>query len=270
MATIDLEVRMHTTAATAIVLLLVAPAAAWAEPSGESGSEKVIALVLFPDITLLDLVGPLQVLKGLPAPYRTVVVGERKEPMATDVGLALTPERTFAEVPRPYAVVVPGGPGSVAAMANAAVQAYLRSAAPGAEAVGSVCTGGLVLAATGLLEGRRATTHWAYARELDKLGAHYVRERWVEDGKFITAGGVSAGIDMAIALAAKLTDRATAQRIQLGIEYDPHPPFGGIDWSQVGEKELARQRQGGTGRRLTDAPRLLAGRPDLLKRLGLE
>ena len=261
---------MHTTAATAIVLLLLAPAAGWAEPSGESGSEKVIALVLFPDITLLDLVGPLQVLKGLPAPYRTVVVGEHREPMATDVGLALTPERTFAEVPRPYAVVVPGGPGSVAAMANAAVQAYLRSAAPGAEVMGSVCTGGLVLAATGLLEGRRATTHWAYARELDKLGAHYVRERWVEDGKFITAGGVSAGIDMAIALAARLTDRATAQRIQLGIEYDPHPPWGGIDWSQVGEKELARQRQGGTGRRLTEAPRLLAGRPDLLERLGLE
>jgi hypothetical protein len=105
--------------------------------------------------------------------------------------------------------------------------------------------------------------------ELERLGAHYVRERWVEDGKFITAGGVSAGIDMAIALAARLTDRATAQRLQLGIEYDPHPPFGAIDWGQVGEKELARQRQGGTGRRLTDAPRILAGRPDLLKRLGL-
>ena len=260
---------MHRTAATAIALLLLAPAAGRAEPSAEDGSEKVIALVLFPEMTLLDLVGPLQVLKSLPAPYRTVVVGERKEPMTTDVGLALTPERTFAEVPRPFAVVVPGGPGSVAAMGNEAVQSYLRSAAPRAEVVSSVCTGALVLAATGLLEGRRATTHWAYARELDKLGAHYVRERWVEDGKFITAGGVSAGIDMAIALAARLTDRATAQRIQLGIEYDPHPPLGGIDWSLVGEKELARQRQGGTGRRLTDAPRLLAGRPDLLKRLGL-
>ena len=259
---------MYRTAAAALSLLLLAPAAGRAEPPADGGSEKVIALVLFPDITLLDLVGPLQVLKSLPAPYRVVVVGERKEPMTTDVGLALTPERTFAEVPRPFAVIVPGGPGSVAAMGNEAVQGYLRSAAPRAEVVGSVCTGGLVLAATGLLEGRRATTHWAYARELEKLGAHYVRERWVEDSKFITAGGVSAGIDMAIALAARLTDRATAQRIQLGIEYDPHPPWGGIDWSQVGEKELARQRQGGTGRRLADAPRLLAGRPDLLKRLG--
>lgn len=260
---------MHRTAATAIALLLLAPAAGRAEPSAEGASEKVIALVLFPEITLLDLVGPLQVLKSLPAPYRTVVVGVRKEPMTTDVGLSLTPERTFAEVPGPFAIVVPGGPGSVAAMGNEAVQGYLRSAAPRAEVVGSVCTGALVLAATGLLEGRRATTHWAYASELEKLGARYVRERWVEDSKFITAGGVSAGIDMAIALAARLTDRATAQRIQLGIEYDPRPPFGGIDWSLVGEKELARQRQGGTGRRLKDAPRLLAGRPDLLKRLGL-
>jgi transcriptional regulator GlxA family with amidase domain len=260
---------MHRTAALAIALLLLAPAAGRAEPPAQVGSEKVIALVLFPDITLLDLVGPLQVLKSLPAPYRTVVVGERKEAMATDVGLSLTPERTFAEVPRPFAVIVPGGPGSVAAMGNEAVQGYLRTAAPAAEVVGSVCTGGLVLAATGLLEGRRATTHWAYSSELEKLGARYVRERWVEDGKFITAGGVSAGIDMAIALAARLTDRATAERIQLGIEYDPKPPFGGIDWSLVGEKELTRQRQGGTGRRLADAPRLLAGRPDLLKRLGL-
>ena len=239
-------------------------------PVEAEGSEKVIALVAFPELTLLDLVGPLQVLKSLPAPYRIVVVGERKEPMATDTGLAITPDRTFAEMPRPFAIIVPGGPGSVAAMGSPAVQGYLRSAAPGAEVVGSVCTGALVLAAAGLLEGRRATTHWAYAPELEKLGARYVRERWVEDGKLITAGGVSAGIDMALALAARLTDAATAQRIQLGIEYDPRPPLGAIDWSRVGEAQRERQRQGGTGRRLKDAARLLAGRPDLLKRLGIE
>jgi transcriptional regulator GlxA family with amidase domain len=235
----------------------------------ENESEKTIALVLFPELTLLDLVGPLQVLKSLPAPFRTIVVGERIGPMTTDTGLALTPEKKFDEVPRPYAVLVPGGPGSVAAMGNEAIQGYLRAAAAQAQVVGSVCTGALVLAATGLLEGRRATTHWAYAAELEKLGARYVRERFVEDGRFITGGGVSAGIDMALALAARLTDRATAERIQLGIEYDPHPPFGGIDWTRVGEAELARQRQGGTGRRLQDAPRLLAGREDLLRRLGL-
>lgn len=233
-------------------------------------AEKVIALVLFPEVTLLDLAGPLQVLKGLPAPFRVVVVGERREPVATDTGLALTAERTFEEVPRPFAIVVPGGPGSVAALGNEALQRYLRAAAPQAEVVGSVCTGALVLAAAGLLEGRRATTHWAYAPELEMLGVRYVRDRWVDDGKFITAGGVSAGIDMALALVARLTDRATAQRIQLGIEYDPRPPFGGIDWSGVGEVERQRQRRGGTGRRLQDAGRLLASRPDLLRRLGIE
>jgi hypothetical protein len=155
-------------------------------------------------------------------------------------------------------------------MGSEAIQGYLRQAAQTADVVSSVCTGALVLAATGLLEGRRATTHWAYAAELEKLGARYVRERWVSDGKFMTGAGVSAGIDMALALAARLTDRATAERIQLGIEYDPHPPFGGIEWTKVGANETARQRQGGTGRRLSDAPRLLAGRPDLLKRLGIE
>jgi len=236
---------------------------------GQQSEERVIALLLFPELTLLDLVGPLQVLKGLPAPYRTVVVGERKEPMLTDTGLALTPERTFAEVPRPFAIVVPGGPGSVASMANPAIQDYLRAAAPQAEVVGSVCTGALVLGAAGLLEGKKASTHWAYAKELERLGAIYVRARYVEDGKLITGGGVSSGIDMALALAARLTDKATAQRIQLGIEYDPRPPFGPIDWSRVGAPELERQRQGGTGRRLKDAPQLLKDRPDLLKRLGL-
>ena len=145
-------------------------------PVEAEGSEKVIALVAFPELTLLDLVGPLQVLKSLPAPYRIVVVGERKEPMATDTGLAITPDRTFAEIPRPFAIIVPGGPGSVAAMGSPAVQGYLRSAAPGAEVVGSVCTGALVLAAAGLLEGRRATTHWAYAPELQERAQPHVAQ----------------------------------------------------------------------------------------------
>lgn len=244
-------------------------AAGLGSAAAQPPEERVIALLMFPELTLLDLVGPLQVLKGLPAPYRTLVVGERKEPMLTDTGLSITPERSFAEVPRPYAVVVPGGPGSVAAMANPAIQGYLRSTAPQAEVVGSVCTGALVLGAAGLLEGKRTSTHWAYAKEVERLGAIYVRDRYVVDGKLITGGGVSSGIDMALALAARLTDEATARRIQLGIEYDPRPPFGPIDWSRVGAPELERQRQGGTGRRLKDAPQLLGDRPDLLKRLGL-
>jgi transcriptional regulator GlxA family with amidase domain len=238
--------------------------------AAQQPDERVIALLMFPELTLLDLVGPLQVLKGLPPPWRTRVVGERTEPMPTDTGLTITPEKTFAEVPRPYAVLVPGGPGSVAAMANPAIQGYLRAAAPQAQLVGSVCTGALVLAAAGLLEGKRTSTHWAYAKEIERLGAVYVRDRYVVDGKLITGGGVSSGIDMALALVARLTDVATARRIQLGIEYDPRPPFGPIDWSRVGAPELERQRQGGTGRRLQDAPQLLASRPDLLRRLGIE
>jgi transcriptional regulator GlxA family with amidase domain len=118
-------------------------------------------------------------------------------------------------------------------MGNQAIRGYLRHAAQTAPVVGSVCTGALILAAAGLLEGRQATTHWAYHRLLERLGATYVRQRWVEDSKFITSAGVSAGIDMALALVARLTDEATARMVQLAIEYDPHPPFGGIDWSQV-------------------------------------
>ena len=121
-----------------------------------------------------------------------------------------------------------------------------------------------------MLEGRRASIHWAYARELELLGAQYAQSRFTEDGKFLTSAGVSAGIDMALELAARLQGRETSQRIQLGLEYDPQPPFGGIDWTQVGEKELARQRQGGTGARLSQARVLLANRPDLLRRLKLD
>lgn len=230
-------------------------------------SEQTIVFTLFPGVTLLDLVGPLQVLKNLPPPFRSVVAAAKNEAAPTDTGLAVLPEQTLEEVPDPAVVIVPGGPGTVPAMVDEALQDYLRAVAPRAQVMGSVCTGSLILAAAGLLEGRRATTHWAYARELEKLGGVYVRQRWVEDGKFITAAGVSAGIDMAIALAARLTNEAVATTIQLGIEYDPHPPFGGIDWSRVGEAELNRQRLGGTGNQLAQAAQLLARRPDLLSKL---
>jgi transcriptional regulator GlxA family with amidase domain len=230
-------------------------------------SEHTIALLVFPEVTLLDLVGPLQVLKNLPPPFRTVVVATRREVMPTDSGLGVIAQQTLAEVPRPHAVLVPGGPGALGAMVDEATQAYVRAAAESAAVVTSVCTGSLVLAAAGLLAGRRATTHWAYARELEKLGATYVRQRWVEDGRFITAAGVSAGVDLALALAARFTSEDVARAIQLGIEYDPQPPFGGIDWSRVGDAELGRQRAGGTGRQLaTRAAEIFARRPDLLRK----
>lgn len=228
-----------------------------------------IALVAFSELTLLDLVGPLQILRGLDTPFRTAVVAERLESIDTDSGLRIAPQMTFADIPRPDVIIIPGGPGSVAAMADRGLQTYLRSAAETATVVASVCTGALPLAATGLLQGRRVSVHWAYARELELLGARYERARFVEDGKFITSSGVSAGIDMALKLVARLAGREISQRIQLGLEYDPQPPFGGIDWTQVGDKEITRQRQRGTGARLAQAQELLGGRPDLLQRLTL-
>lgn len=227
---------------------------------------KHVAFVLYPGLTLLDMVGPLQTLGGLPAPFKTTVVGARLEAMPSDTPLQVTPDATFADVPRPFAVIVPGGSeGTIRAMADPEVQGYLRSACVTAEVVGSVCTGALVLAAAGLLEGRNATTHWAFAEHLNRLGATYQRKRWVEDGKFITAAGVSAGIDMALQLAGRLAGEERAKRIQAILEYDPQPPFGPMDWemvsvdgywSRVGTPEQQRAWMAG----------LLEGRPDLQAR----
>ena len=139
---------------------------------------KTVAFVLYPGITLLDLVGPLQVfaaLRRFSDQYRPVVVAERLEPMATDGPLTVTADQTFGDVPDPEVVIVPGGGApTIKAMGNQVVGDYLRQAADTAPVVGSVCTGALVLAAAGLLEGRQATTHWAYHRMLERLGATYL------------------------------------------------------------------------------------------------
>jgi transcriptional regulator GlxA family with amidase domain len=119
------------------------------------------------------------------------------------------------------------------AMSSEAIRSYVRSSAQTAEVAGSICTGALILASVGLLEGRQATTHWAYYRILEQFGAKYVRRRWVEDGKFICSAGVSAGIDAALVLAARLTNEETARRVQRSLGYDPHPPFGGIDYDHL-------------------------------------
>ena len=166
---------------------------------------------------------------------RPVVVGERIEPMDTDAGVQLVPEKTFAEVPHPYALLVPGGTEpTLRAMSNPATRGYVRTAAETAEIVCSVCSGALILAAVGLLEGRRATTHWAVSDILERFGARYERTRWVEDGKFIMSAGVSAGIDMGLYLAARLTDESTARQLQLSLDYDPQPPLGRLDYDHMG------------------------------------
>jgi transcriptional regulator GlxA family with amidase domain len=218
--------------------------------------QKTIAFVLYPGLTLLDLVGPLQVLStlGSIAPeYQTVVVAERLEPTDTDV-----PE----EVPQPFAFVVPGGVmPTMRAMGNEAIRAYVRSAAEMAEVVASVCTGACILASVGLLEGRRATTHWAFHKVLEQFGATYVRERWVEDGKFICSAGVSAGIDMALQLTARLTDERTSREVQYRLGYDPEPPFGGIEYEWIGG-QLGAWRAG-----VSLAAPVLAAKPKRLTKL---
>jgi transcriptional regulator GlxA family with amidase domain len=204
----------------------------------EQVNQKTIAFVMYPGLTVFDLVGPLQVLTTLSAvapQYRTVIVGERVEPTDTDIRVKMIPTHTFEEMPRPSIVLVPGGGvPTLKAMRNEAIRSYVRSAAETAEVVSSVCTGALILGSVGLLEGRQATTHWVYYKLLEELGAKYVLKRWVEDGKFICSAGVSAGIDMALHLAARLTDEETARRVQRSLGYDPHPPFGGIDYDHLG------------------------------------
>lgn len=204
-------------------------------------AKKLIAFPLYPGVTPLDLVGPLTVLRDLKvgSPYRAVVVGQRSGPLATDTSLRLVPSQTFAEVPHPFALIVPGGgAATVEALKDEALIAYVRSAATTAEVIGSTGNGALILAAAGLLHGRRAAIHWAYGALLESLGARPARERWVEDGEFLTSAGGSAGIDMMLHLVARLTSEPRAKLAQIITEYDPQPPFGGIDWQRA-DSDLA-------------------------------
>ena len=179
--------------------------------------------------------------------------------MSTDVRVRMIPDGTFEEVRNPHAIVVPGGRlATIRAMSDPAIREYVRAAAAGAEIVASVCTGSLILAAVGLLEGRQATTNWFYYKVLERFGAKYLRQRWVEDGKFVMSAGVSAGIDMALYLASRLTDEATARRVQLALEYDPQTPFGRIDWAHPGL--LPRALRGG----ISAAAPVIAAKPKRL------
>jgi len=184
-----------------------------------------IAVLLYDRLTALDAIGPYEVLSRLPGASLTFVAREAG-PVRTDNGmLTLLAERSIAEVPRPDILLVPGGPGEVAVRAGETVLEWLRQADATSTWTTSVCTGSLILASAGLLAGRRATSHWLALEQLRALGAEPVSERVVFDGKIVTAAGVSAGIDMALALAATIAGEAVAQAIQLGIEYDPQPPL---------------------------------------------
>jgi transcriptional regulator GlxA family with amidase domain len=184
-----------------------------------------IAIVLYDKFTALDAIGPYEVLSRLPGADLKFVAAEQG-PVRTDNGmLTLVAEHSLADAGQPDIVLVPGGPGEVAARAGGPVLEWLTEVDRTSTWTTAVCTGSLILVAAGLLDGKRATTHWLALEELASLGAEVVQERVVFDGKYATAAGVSAGIDMALALAARVAGDTVAQAIQLGIEYDPQPPF---------------------------------------------
>jgi putative intracellular protease/amidase len=184
-----------------------------------------IAILIFDKLAALDAVGPYEVLSRLPDAELDFVASEPGQ-KRTDTGrLVLVAERSLEDVPSPDVVVVPGGEGNRPLLKDERVLGWLRAAHEGTTWTTSVCTGSLLLGAAGILEGRRATSHWAYRDHLRSFGAEPVAERVVEDGKVMTAAGVSAGIDMALHLASRVAGDEVAQAIQLGIEYDPDPPF---------------------------------------------
>jgi putative intracellular protease/amidase len=212
-----------------------------------------IAIVLFDRFTALDAVGPYQVLSSLPG-AEVVFAAERPGRIGDDDGrLHLSAEAALADVPHPDVVVVPGGPGQNDQMHDGPLHQWLRAADETTAWTTSVCTGSLVLAAAGLLTGRRATSYWLALGELGRYGATAVAERVVFDEKYVTAAGVSSGIDMALALAGRIAGDETAQAIQLGIEYDPQPPYnaGSPDHApaEIVSRLEARSRFILTGRR---------------------
>lgn len=183
-----------------------------------------IGLLLFPDITQLDMTGPYEVFTKFPE-AEVRLIWKTLEPVKAGGGMRIVPDTTFAECPQLDLICVPGGAGMNPLMEDAETLAFLRMQAPGARYVTSVCTGALVLGAAGLLKGKRATTHWMSHELLSAFGATPIAERVVVDGNVITGGGVTAGIDFALRVAAEAFSEDLAKAIQLGIEYDPHPPF---------------------------------------------
>jgi len=220
-----------------------------------------IGLLVFPKVTQLDLTGPLQVFSSVPG--ATVhLIWKRIEPVESDGVLTLTPTVTFADCPQLDVICVPGGIGTDDMVNDEEMLAFLRKQAEGAKYVTSVCTGSLVLGAAGLLEGYRAATHWSAMEYLSAFGATPTNTRVCTDRNRVTGGGVTAGIDFALTLVSMLVDRKTAEAIQLGIEYNPAPPFdsGSPDTAPAETLALIRERIAPNQARRKEAVRLAAAR----------
>ena len=206
-----------------------------------------IGFVIFPDLTQLDFTGPLQVLSRLPQ-SATHLVAKSATPVPSDCGLGLVPTHTFANCPPLDLICIPGGSEGVAGIINdRETIEFVREQAGAAKYVTSVCTGAFVLGVAGLLKGRRATTHWAYTGLLPLVGATHEKARVVKDGNVITGGGVTAGIDFGLSVVAEIAGETVARKIQLGIEYDPAPPFdsGHPDKAPTLKSELLSARYDG-------------------------
>ncbi|KAB8141589.1 DJ-1/PfpI family protein [Chloroflexia bacterium SDU3-3] len=185
-----------------------------------------VGMLLFPNLTQLDLTGPYEIFARMPN-TKITLLGETMAPVRSDRGLSLLPQQTFDEAGQFDLIMVPGGPGVTPLMEHEPTLGFLRAQAAGARYTTSVCTGALLLGAAGLLRGYRATTHWMSLDLLPLFGAEPCEARYVVDRDRITGGGVTAGVDFALAVAAELYGRDVAQRIQLMVEYDPAPPFAG-------------------------------------------
>ena len=182
--------------------------------------------LLFPGITQLDFTAPAQALCRMPG-TRLIGAATSRDPIATDSGFSILPTDDFASSPQADILCVPGGHGVAEALSDTATIDFITRQAAGAKWITSVCTGAFLLGRAGLLMGKRATAHWAYAHLLPLVGAEAVNARIVEDGNLVTSGGVTSGLDFALTLIGRLHGDAVAQAIQLAIEYDPAPPYVG-------------------------------------------
>jgi len=200
-----------------------------------------IGFLLFPNVTQLDLTGPAQVLSRVPG-AQAHLAWKTRDPVPTDVGFSIVPTTTFADCPQLDVLCVPGGFGVEALLEDAQTLAFLRRQGDRARYVTSVCNGALVLGAAGLLRGYRSACHWMWLPLLARFGAEPVAERIVRDRNRMSGGGVTAGIDFGLALAAELAGEEAARTIQLALEYDPQPPFSAGSPAGAGPELVARLR----------------------------
>ena len=200
-----------------------------------------IVLVLFDNVTQLDFTGPVQFLSRLPG-AKVHVVSKDGAAVKTDCGFSILPRSGFGQCPQADVLCVPGGHGVRDAIVDQVIVDFVRQQANDADYITSVCTGAFILGAAGLLQGKKATCHWAYTQLLPLFGAMHQPARVVHDGNVITAGGVTSGIDFALELIAAISGEDVARTIQLALEYDPAPPFGGGSLAHSKEETVRRLR----------------------------